>query len=363
MEENSFLLYGANGYTGELIARYASLYNLRPILAGRREQAIIPLAQKLGLPYKVFSLDDSAALTAALQEVSVVVHAAGPFHLTADQMVKACLRTRTHYLDINGDIEVFEALKHSDYAAKNAGIMVLPGVGFDVVPTDCMALWLKKSLPEATDLKLAFATMGGSISHGTATTMISKLGQGGAFRQNGQILPSRLAKNGIWVDFGAKKLFVASIPWGDIATAYFTTEIPNIECYCAIPLRAYRLLKWQFLFNWILRTSWLRRVIQKRIDLRPSGPGDDQRSRGLSLIWGQATGPKGEKVSGTMSGSEAYALTAHSSLVIAKKVLQGRFITGYQTPAKAFGENLVLEIPGMSRSPLQITEGAQRKEN
>jgi len=127
MQSNSFLLYGANGYSGELIARYAKQYELEPILAGRRKEIIAPLAGKFGLPYRVFDVDDTTALLAALREVKVVMNAAGPFQFTARQMIEACLQTGTHYLDINGDIAVFEMIKRYDEAAKKAGIMLLPG--------------------------------------------------------------------------------------------------------------------------------------------------------------------------------------------------------------------------------------------
>ena len=176
MQQDSFLLYGANGYTGRLVARHAAQYGLRPVLAGRRAEALKPLAEELGFSYKVVDLADMPALDAALSEHAVVLHAAGPFQYTAPQMVEACLRTGTHYLDINGDIEVFELLKGYDAAGKERGVMILPGVGFDVVPTDCLSLFLKKRLPDATELKLAFTTLGGGVSHGTAATMATKLG-------------------------------------------------------------------------------------------------------------------------------------------------------------------------------------------
>src|SRR5258706_14083014 len=138
MQTNSFLLYGANGYTGELIARYAYQYNLQAILAGRRKDVIEPLADRLQLPYRIFDMNNEAALLAALKEVKVVVNAAGPFQFTAKQMIEACLQTGTHYLDINGDISVFEMIRSYDVAAKQAGIMLLPGSGFDVGHTDCV---------------------------------------------------------------------------------------------------------------------------------------------------------------------------------------------------------------------------------
>jgi short subunit dehydrogenase-like uncharacterized protein len=349
MQSNTFLLYGANGYTGELIARYAQQYNLQPVLAGRRKELIEPLASKLNLPYKIFDLDDSAALLDALKDVKVVLHAAGPFQFTAKQMINACLQTGTHYLDINGDIAIFEMIKQYDTAAKKAGIMLLPGAGFDVVPTDCIALQLKKLLPDAVALQLAFATLGGGLSHGTATTMANKLGEGGAVRKDGKITRTPLGQKGKWIDFGIKKLFVMSIPWGDISTAHFTTGIPSIETYTGIAKKTYNILNLQFLFNWLLRTSMMRNFIKKKINQKPAGPNDEQRSKAISLVWGQATNAAGKTATVRLSGPEGYTLTTHSALIILQKVLSENFIAGYQTPASAYGENLVMEVPGAKR--------------
>ena len=154
--------------------------------------------------------------------------------------------------------------------------MLLPGAGFDVVPTDCLALQLKKVMPDAIALQLAFASIGGSISHGTAITMAGKLGEGGAVRKEGKIIRKPLGQKGKWVDFGVKKLFVMSIPWGDISTAHFTTGIPDIETYTGISPKMYRILKLQFLFNWLLRTSFMRNYIKRKINQRPAGPSDEQ---------------------------------------------------------------------------------------
>jgi short subunit dehydrogenase-like uncharacterized protein len=349
MQSNTFLLYGANGYTGELIARYAQQYNLQPVLAGRRKELIEPLASKLNLPYKIFDLDDSAALLDALKDVKVVLHAAGPFQFTAKQMINACLQTGTHYLDINGDIAIFEMIKQYDAAAKKAGIMLLPGAGFDVVPTDCIALQLKKILPDAITLQLAFATLGGGLSHGTAITMANKLGEGGAVRKDGKIIRTPLGQKSMEIDFGMKKLFVMSIPWGDISTAHFTTGIPNIETYTGIAKKTYNILKLQTLFNWLLRTSAMRNFIKKKINQKPAGPNDEQRSKATSLVWGQVINAAGKTATVRLSGPEGYTLTTYSALIILQKVLSGNFITGYQTPANAYGENLVMEVPGVQR--------------
>jgi short subunit dehydrogenase-like uncharacterized protein len=304
------------------------------------------MADELSFAYRVFDLNDSKSLTEALRQVRVVVNAAGPFSETSRQMIDACLQTGTHYLDINGDISVFEQIHSRDAEARSKGIMLLPGVGFDVLPTDCMALHLKNRLPGAKWLRLAFASLGGGLSHGTAMTVVNKLGEGGAARVDGMIVKKPLGEKGMWVDFGARKLFVMSIPWGDVFTAYITTGIPNIESYTAIKPFVYKILKVQGLFNGLLRTRTVRNMLRSWIRRRPAGPGDNQRNKASSLVWGEAGDASGQTVSASFTCSDGYTLTAHGSLVIAKKVLGGDFKTGYQTPASCYGEHLMQDLPG-----------------
>ena len=349
MQPNMFLLYGAYGYTGELIARYAVQYNLQPILAGRREAALAPLAAKLNLPYKVIDLNDTPALEAALREVKIVVHAAGPYDFTARQMINACLQTGAHYIDLNGDPDIFEMLRSFDKAAKDANIMLLPGAGFDVVPTDCLALFLKKALPDARELKLAFAILGSGMSHGTAMNTVLKLGLPGAVRENGVIVREPVGKRGMRVDFGVKNLFVMSLPWGDVATAYYSTGIPNVQSYTNVPLAAWWVLKAQSAYNWLLQKPFMRDFIRRQIDRRPPGPDDNTRNLAVSLIWGQVTNAQGKQVTARLRTPEAYDVTAYTVLLITQKVLEGNFLAGYQTPSSAYGENLIMEIPGVHR--------------
>lgn len=344
--QDQFILYGANGYTGTLIAKMAATYQLQPILAGRTEAPVKQLARELQLPYLVFDLADTVQLETALQKVKLVLHAAGPYVYTAKQMVEACLHTGTHYIDINGDIAVFEMLKQYDAAAKGKNIMIMPGVGFDVVPTDCIALTLKNQMPDARYLKLAFASIGGGLSHGTAITMAGKIGEGGAARENGTIVKKPLGQKGMWVNFGERKLFVMTIPWGDVSTGFTTTGIPNIETYTGMAPKVYRVLKFQWAFNWLLRTNFIRNIIRKRIKAKPAGPSDEQRKKSRSLVWGQVSNSAGNTLTAAISCSDGYTLTACSSLLITQKILAGNVKAGYQTPAGCYGEKLVMEIPG-----------------
>lgn len=352
MQNNQFLLYGANGYTGKLIASMANEYGLVPVLAGRNEAAIKSMAQELNLPFIIINLDDHSALVNCLKDFKVVLHAAGPFQFTSQKMIEACLESNTHYLDITGEIGVFEKAKSMNELAINGQIMVMPGVGFDVVPTDCIAKFLKDQLPDASSLKLAFAMIGGGLSHGTANTMAEGMGQGGAIRENGKIIKKPLGHKGMWIDFGVKKLFVMCIPWGDISTGFTTTGIPNIETYAMASPKTFSALKWQWFYNWFLRLSFVKNQTKKKIKNKPAGPNNVQRSKAKSLVWGEATNKSGNKVAARLIGPEGYTLTAISSLIIVKKVLNNDFKIGYQTPAGCYGADLVLEIDGVTREKL-----------
>jgi short subunit dehydrogenase-like uncharacterized protein len=352
METNQFLLYGANGYTGKLIAQMASEYGLMPVLAGRNEKAISELAKTLNLPYQIIDLNNHAALVECLRNFKVVVHAAGPFQFTSKKMIEACLAAKTHYLDITGEIAVFEQAKRMNDKAITHEIMIMPGVGFDVVPTDCIAKYLKEQLPTATHLSLAFAMLGGAVSHGTATTMAEGMGQGGAVRENGKIVKKPLGHKGRWIDFGLKKIFVMCIPWGDVSTAFSTTGIPNIETFTMASPKTFKALKWQWLYNWILRMTFIKNMAKKKIKAKPAGPTDEARLKAKSLVWGEVTNEAGQTKSARLIGPEGYTLTAISSLIITKKVLSGNYKIGYQTPAGCYGADLVLEIPGVARELL-----------
>ena len=344
--QNTFLIYGANGYTGELITRFAVERGLRPIIAGRNASAIADLAGKHGLEHRAFSLDDKAQLDAALEEVELVIHCAGPFSLTSRRMVDACLRNRKHYTDITGEISVFESCAAINDRAWDAGIMVMPGVGFDVVPSDCLALHLKNRLPSATHLSLAFYGMG-RISHGTQATMTMNVGRGGAIRRDGRITPVPSAWKTRDIDFGEITKAGVTIPWGDISTAFHSTGIPNIEVFTVVPQSALKMMKASRYLGWLLATGPFQRYLQSKIP--PGGPSDAERAKGKTLMWGEALDADGGRVETRQQGPEGYTITAIAALNIAEKILAGNFKTGFQTPAMAYGADLVLEIEGMER--------------
>jgi short subunit dehydrogenase-like uncharacterized protein len=342
----NFLIYGANGYTGELIAREAVKRGLKPILSGRSQNKVEPLAKELGLVFRTFSLEDKKSLEYTLKEVDFVIHCAGPFSLTSKPMVEACLRLGKHYLDITGEIAVFEAMAKHDEQAKESNIMIMPGVGFDIVPSDCLALHLKNRLPSATRLTLAFYGLG-EISHGTQATMTLNVGRGGAIRKDGEIVQVPAAWRTREIDFGEFTKTGVTIPWGDVSTAFYSTGIPNIEVYAVLPEENLRLLKLSRYIGWLLATKPVQNYLQKRIP--EGGPNEAERAKGKTYLWGKASDDDGSKVESRLTCPEGYTMTALTALKIAEKILDGNFCVGFQTPAKCYAADLVLEIEDTKR--------------
>ena len=345
-----WVIYGSYGYTGRLIAERAAGVNSNIVLSGRDEEKLKQQADELGVAYMTAELSDPLRMDNLLNDANLVIHCAGPFIHTWEEMLDACIRNRCHYLDITGEIGVFEGIKARSAEIAEAKIMAMPGAGFDVVPTDCLALYLKKQLPDADQLELAFMGLGGGVSHGTAQTMAENLGNGGAVRENGKIQVVPAAYKTRTIDFGPKKRMAASIPWGDVSTANFTTGIDNITVYTAMKPSAIRWLK---LSNWIapiLRLSFVKSIIKKRIRKRITGPDKTSREEGKSHIWGEVSNRNGKTETARLTTPEGYQLTALTSLLIAQKVDSGDFKLGYQTPASAYGEDLILEIEGTERN-------------
>jgi short subunit dehydrogenase-like uncharacterized protein len=346
--DTPYLIYGVTGYTGALIAQMAVDRGHRPVLAGRSETPVRALAERLGLEARVFGLDDRAALDKGLDGTKAVVHCAGPFSRTARPMVEACLRARTHYLDITGEIPVFESLHARDAEARAAGVMLLPGAGFDVVPSDCLAAHLKCRLPEARRLRLAFQPVGG-ISRGTATTMIENVGRGGLVRRGGVLTPVPAAWKTRSIDFGRGPRTAMTIPWGDVSTAFHSTGIPDIEVYIAAPWTVRAASRATRYLGPLLATAPAQRWLTGRVRAGAPGPTDAERARGRAFLWGEASDEAGRQVAARITTPEAYTLTALTALLIVSKVFAGQAPLGFQTPSKAYGPDLILEIDGVTR--------------
>ncbi len=355
--QKKILIYGSYGYTGSLVANLAKERGLAPILAGQNPEKISAQSKELGLEGRAFRLNQEEPLK-ALQDIFLVIHCAGPFSHTHAAMVDACLKTGSHYSDITGEIEVFEALAKRSDEAKKAGIMLLPGAGFDVVPSDCLAAHLKSRLPSATHLALAFKMFDSKISRGTAKTIVENLHQGGMIRQNGVLTKIPSASKTRKINFKKNHETEAiAVPWGDVSTAYYSTGIPNIEVYTSMPPMAKQIMTLAQPFGFFLSSNLVQKGLKKLIDQLPPGPNAEEREKASCLVWGEARDEKtGKLATSQLLLPEGYKLTALTALLIAEKISSGKAPLGFQTPSLAFGKDLILEIEGTSREDLGAIE-------
>ena len=347
---DTFLIYGATGYTGRLAAKMAASSGLKPILSGRNEAKLKALAEPLGLEYKAVSLDDVEGLASLLATVSVVLHIAGPFSATAKPMAQACLNTGTHYLDITGEIQIFERHFRLHDKAVEKGIMMMSGVGFDVVPTDCLAAHLKARLPDAQHLTLCLAGSGG-LSPGTAKTAVEGIGYGTAVRREGNIVEVNEAIYGK-ADFGRGERDTVAIGWGDVSTAYHTTGIPNITVFFKSSGALKMISGFGKGMRGLLARPWMQRFLKKRIEKMVHGPDEEARVKGYSIILGEARNAEGTVVKSKLVTPEGYTLTCLCALEIVRQVLDGNLKVGFATPAAVYGADFILQFDGVERSDI-----------
>jgi short subunit dehydrogenase-like uncharacterized protein len=341
-----WLLYGANGYTGRLIAAEAVRRGLRPILAGRGSEAVRQLSAQLGCEYRVFGLSDREALHSALREVRAVLHCAGPFSATARTMAEACIACGTHYMDITGEIPVLEHLYSLHEEAVNASVAMIPGSGYDVVPTDCLALTLKELLPDATRLRLSF---GGKFSQspGTWRATLEAIPRCGAVRKNGVLrtVPHAWRAERIRFDDGVRSTM--TIPWGDLSSAWRSTGIPDIEVYGGISRGAIAVVRLVRGFVCqLMKNPGMQKCAKSIVTLLSRGPGEEYRRTAMYHLRGDVWNDNGGAVTRFMLTPEGYTCTVQTSLAILEALLAGRIGPGVWTPARAMGSGFAATLPG-----------------
>ncbi|MCB9422946.1 MAG: saccharopine dehydrogenase NADP-binding domain-containing protein [Ardenticatenaceae bacterium] len=348
---NNWLLYGAYGYTGRLIIEEAVQRGHKPVLAGRNKDKLIPLAKLYDLGWLELGLDDGDKLATAVAPFDLVFHAAGPFTITSDPMLRACLAGKTHYVDITGEIGVFENTFHYDEAARQNNLVFISGVGFDVVPSDCLANYVADKLPDATELELAIAALG-SASAGTTNTMLEllpTLKKGSVVRRNGRYQSHSIGQDAKQVTFSnGRTRTVTPLPWGDLATAYRSTGIPNITTYMILPVSP-TMARFFRLYRPLLAIKPVRRLAQTIVARNVTGPDETARQTGRSYLYARATNQRGTAVEAWLETMEGYQLTAVAGVRAVEKILNGETTAGTLTPAQAFGVDFVLEIEGTKR--------------
>lgn len=345
----TWMIYGATGYTGTLIAEAAVSRGHQPVLAGRSRDKVAALAKRLGLKYVVFDLSDINTIAGAIADMDIVLNAAGPFIHTGDPMIRACLATKTHYLDIAGEVPALENLfSYHDTALKN-GMALIGGVGFDVVPTDCLALYVAQQVKTAHWLEIAFKGLD-STSSGTTKSVIEGAPGGGFIRRDGALQPYPPGKGGKHIRFSNGEFYAMPIPRGDLATAYRTTGCPNITAYKAIPRSLALAVRLTFpLVQRAMQSPFLIRLTTRLAERFISGPDAATRETERAYIRARAANKEGTvSVEAWLEVVEPYRFTAESSVRAVEQTAEFHPV-GAITSALAFGADFVLDVPGTVR--------------
>jgi len=345
--KHNWMIYGANGYTGRLIVKEAKSRGMNPILAGRNKSALEKICDETGFECRVFDLEDKKAVQTALDGIKIVLHCAGPFSATSQPMIDACLANGCHYLDITGEISVFANAHRQSDEARHADIVLMPGVGFDVVPTDCLAARLVEKLPAATELLLAFES-GGRMSPGTAKTSVEGLAGGGCVRQDGKLKWVPLAWKTREIPFEHGNRLAMTIPWGDVFTAFISTGIPDIEVYMSAPPSTIMRLKRIRMLRPLLSMQWVQNAMKRRIEKSVKGPGEEARQGSSMQLWGEASSADGRSVSATMTTPDGYDVTVLASLGIVDFLLETEVEGGFYTPSLLMGAGYAESLAGIS---------------
>lgn len=338
---STILIYGANGFSAGLILNEFLKRGIKPILAGRNSEKIKSMALQKGCNFKIFDLKDTRKIVSELNGVNTVLNCAGPFSKTAAPLINACLISGVNYIDITGEMEIFKFAWSMNNKAKEKGIVILPGAGFDVIPTDCLAKKLKEELPDASSLKLAFATRNSHPSKGTIKATLDYISSNSMIRK-GDIISIPTASVSRIIDFGDFHSDSIAVQWADVFNAYFSTEIDDIEVYMALPSRVKKILKVTAgLIERLLSIKLVKKMVILFIDSFITDPNDRQRQNSVTYFWGMVQNKKGTVIQRVLQLPDGYNITALGAAEAAFRISQGLVKPGTQTPSLAFGSDFI----------------------
>jgi len=346
------LIYGVTGYTGRLVAAQAKARGLDVVLAGRSAERVRPLAQSLRLPWRAVGLDEPSRLDKVLDHVDVMLNLAGPFMMTARPALESCLRTNTHYLDVTGELAVFQDLHRYDSRARTRGIMVMPGIGFAALASDCLAAHVASRLPKAQFLRLGISRPD-IFSRGTLKTMFSLVRERVSIRREGRLTSVPVGRLERTFDYGEGQRVSTAVNWADVYTAYYTTGIPNIEVYAEAGVFErgfYQLGAWFAEPMKLAPWQWMQDL---QASMWPEGPSEAERAASRRVIVAEAEDQWRRQVCSRLTTPDGYSFTADVALTVAERVLAGEYQAGFQTPAGVYGADFVLAFEGVRREDLK----------
>jgi short subunit dehydrogenase-like uncharacterized protein len=351
------LIYGATGFTGRLIA--GQLRHSRLVVAGRTPHRVQALAEDLGVTSRVIALDEPETLDEALDDVEVVINAASPFALTAPRLIVSCLRTKTHYLDITGELGVFRSAFGYDDAARKRGIMIMPGVGLGIVASDCLAMHVAGLLANAKYLRIALLRPN-SFSRGTFRSALGLASSRVNIRRNGRLMSLAVGRLQRAFDFGGGERESVAVSWPDVFTAYHSTGIRNIEAYFEAGFASRALYHLSVGIAEAMQLAPAKTLIDVFTSAWPEGPSEVRRRAEKCVIVAEAEDSWRQVRGARLTTPDGYSFTAEAASAIALRVMRGDFLSGFQTPARVYGADLVLKFKGTHREELRSPFSTQR---
>ena len=266
------------------------------------------LAEASGLDWRAFGLSPTPA---QLQGVDAVLHAAGPF----------------------------------------SGVMLLPGAGFDVVPSDCLAAHVAARLPGAVRLRLSIGGLS-KASRGTLKTMLEGVGTGTRLRRDGLIVrgDTRARQH---ADLGAGMRPTLGVPWGDVSTVWRSTGIPNVEVFFEATRQMEAMTALPAPVRTLVSLGPVARFLQGRVDRHlPRGPSAQDRASGRAAVLAEAWDASGQRAAALLTTPDPYHLTAQTAVELARLAATGSAVAGYHTPSTAYGADFVLRFEGVQRTDM-----------
>ena len=337
------LLYGASGYTGRLVAGRMAAAGVHVVLAGRRAEAVRQVAEPLGLPWTAFELTDSAALDAALAEAEVVLHAAGPFGQTAAPMLAACLRTRTHYLDLGGEWPVFAEIMARGAEAEAAGIMLMPGVGLTIVATDCLMALAMRQRPDTVKLRVGISRAQ-VVSRGSVGTAATLFAPGAVVRRGGEVVSIPAGSLTCAFDFGDGLREATAMSWADVVTGQLSTGVPDIEIYSELPFLQRASYRASGLAMSVTGAAPWRAAGQVLSRAWPEAPTDAALGEAAFVMVAEALDPWRRPTRVRMRTRDGYTVSMQTAAAAVQRVLRGDVVAGFQTPSRVFGADFILGL-------------------
>lgn len=311
-----FMIYGASGYTGGMVAEHAASAGLGLVLAGRPQNlaALETLARRLGAEVRLFSLDDTEAIGSNLEDIAVVLNAAGPFLNTAKLLMSAAIRAGVHYLDFSAELNTYREALDLDAQARAVGVMLLPGSGGSVALLGSLAGHAVARVENPQKISIALQ-VAGTMSKGSVTSAGQTIVTETFHFVDGELV-ERSPEEVRNFDFGKgpQSAFPVTLP--DLLTIHQATGVPNIETFVHITAGAFP-------------TGEAKEL--------PIGPSADERAANRYHAAVEVINADGTVARSVLDTVNGYTFTAMAAAEAGRRVLAGEFRPGFQTPARLFG--------------------------